>query len=63
MERESPPEWLIHVSQLFSITDATPERLDRVRAEVRRSGSLTMSLYAELARLDAARDRVKLGGG
>jgi hypothetical protein len=63
MERESPPEWLIHVRRLFSITDATPDRLAHVRAEIRRSGSLTMSLYAELARLDAARDRVKLGGG
>jgi hypothetical protein len=55
MERESPPEWLIHVRRLFSITDATPDHLDRVRAEIRRSGSLTMSLYAELARLDALR--------
>ena len=54
MERESPPEWLSHVSRLFSITDATPDHLARVRAEVRRSGSLTMSLYAELARLEMA---------
>jgi hypothetical protein len=61
MERESPPEWLIHVRHLFSITDATPDRLARVRAEIRRSGSLTMSLYAELTRLDAERDRAKLG--
>jgi hypothetical protein len=54
LERESPPEWLLHVKRLFQITDASPDHLARVRAEVRRSGSLTMSLYAELARLDAA---------
>ena len=59
MERESPPEWLSHVSRLFSITDATPDHLARVRAEVRRSGSLTMSLYAELARPDAASKATK----
>lgn len=59
MERESPAEWLIHVRWLFGVTDATPEHLGRVRAEVRRSGSLTMSLYAELARLEAAKKTSK----
>ena len=55
MERESPPEWLIHVKRLFTVTDATPEHQERLRAEVRANGSLTMSLYAELARLGAKR--------
>lgn len=55
MERESPPEWLIHVLPLFSITDASPDHLDRVRQAVRKSGGLTMGLYAELARLDSKR--------
>ena len=55
MERESPPEWLIHVKRLFAVTDATPEHQERLRAEVRANGSLTMSLYAEMARLEAKR--------
>jgi hypothetical protein len=55
MERESPPEWLIQVKSLFTITDATAEHLEHVRAEVRNNGNLTMSLYAELARLDSKR--------
>lgn len=55
MERESPPEWLVHVKRLFSITNARPGHLEHVRAEVRKNGSLAMGLYAELARLDARR--------
>jgi hypothetical protein len=55
LERDSPPEWLVHVKRLFTITDATPERLQWVRDEVRKNGSLTMSVYAELDRLDAKR--------
>jgi hypothetical protein len=55
MELENPPEWLIHVERLFGVTDATPEHLEHVRAEVRKNGNLAMSLYAELARLDAKR--------
>jgi hypothetical protein len=55
LERESPPEWLFHLKRLFTITDATPERLQWVRDEVRKNGSLTMSVYAELDRLDAKR--------
>lgn len=57
MERESPPEWLIHVKRLFTITDATPEHLAHMRTEVRKNGNLTMSLYADLAALDAKRGR------
>ncbi len=53
MEREDPPEWLVHVKRLFTITDATPEQKEHVRAEVRKSGSLTMGLYAEIDRLEA----------
>lgn len=57
MERESPPEWLIHVQELFTITDATPEHLEHVRAEVQRNGNLTMSLYAQLAALETKKGR------
>jgi hypothetical protein len=57
MQHESPPEWLVHVKRLFRITDAGPEQLEHLRAEVRRSGSLAMSLYAELARLEALRQK------
>jgi len=53
VERESPPEWCLHVRRLFTITDAAPDHLARVRAEVHTSGDLTMGLYAELARLEA----------
>ena len=55
MERESPPEWLVPVRRLFEITDAPPAHQEWVRSEIRKNGSLTMSLYAELARLEPKR--------
>ena len=52
LERESPPEWLLHVQRLFVVTDASKAHQAWIREQIRKNGSLTMSLYAELARLD-----------
>ncbi len=56
LERESPPEWLLHVQRLFVVTDASKEHQAWIREQIRKNGSLTMSLYAELARLNPSRN-------
>lgn len=48
IERESPPEWLLHVGSLLKISPEAGE-------EIRKNGSPAMSLYADLARLTANR--------
>lgn len=48
VERESPPEWLLHLRRLLK---DSAEAVD----EVKKNGSPTMSLYADLTRLTAAR--------
>lgn len=48
VERESPPEWLLHVARLLKSSA-------EAREEIRKNGSPAMSLYADLARLTANR--------
>lgn len=48
VERESPPEWLLHVARLLKSSAEASE-------EIRKNGSPAMSLYADLARLTANR--------
>jgi hypothetical protein len=55
MRQASPPEWLMHVQRLFRLTDSTPAEHAWMRAEIRATGDLVMSLYADLSEIAPSR--------